>query len=168
MSLRSYVFSISFCVTVAAVALWFAPRPRNRHYPMETIDRRLSLLAGFGAINCGRVGIWQDPNRASDCAIRSLADRQPFYVRFVLLGIDSVVAVGLAGDDDGEVFAVEYDSEGWSSEISEQSVLSDHNRIIIEPCPRPIALRKSLTGRLTCFLPNPDAGNLMSPALGPY
>jgi hypothetical protein len=140
---------------------------------MTTMDGKLSVLAGRGAVaalNCGRVGIWQKPDAASSCAFRAFADRKPFYVRYWLQGIDSSVSVGWAGDTSGDVYVVEYDSMGWSTNgLAKGAELSDDNHIYIEPCPRPVKLRKTRTGRLTCFPPDPKArGNIMSPFFGPY
>ena len=170
MTPRIYKGYIVWCFVTVCLAACFAGCARSPDYPMKLIDDKLRSLAGKSATNCGRIGVWQKPNDASDCAIHSFADQKSFTIRFVLQGIDSIVAVGLASNSAGDMFAVEYDSNGWSSKgLSSRAQLSDRNRIFVEPCPKPIILRKSQTGRLTCYPPNPNAnGYLMSPVLGPY
>lgn len=156
---RLYAFVLVLFAGLAGALLWLTPRPRSRHYPMERIDRSLSLIAGMGATNCGRVGMWQDPNKASDCAMHAFSNREPFFVRFVLLGIDSTAAFGLAADSDMKVFAVSYDSPSfkWSTlSLPGQGALSDVGNITIESCPEPIVLRKS-EGMLTCYSPDSES-----------
>jgi hypothetical protein len=136
------------------------------------IDKKLLLLSGRGgaALNCGSVGIRQNPDSASDCALRALAHRSPFYVRYDLQGIDSEVSAGLAGDAAGNMYFVEYDSMGWETNgLSKGAEVTDGKHIYMEPCPNPVTLRKTRTGRLTCAKSDPNARhNIMSPTLDPY
>ena len=129
------------------------------------MNARLRTLAGADAINCGTVQVRQDPSAATNCALGAFTREDAFYVRYYVQGIDSEVAGGLAYDKKGNMSALEFDSMGWDSEgLSKGSRLADGNHIIVEPCPPPVALHKSHSGRLTCFPPDPKATrNLMSP-----
>ena len=139
---------------------------------MVLIDKQLVALSGRGgrALNCGWVGIEQSPDSASDCALSAYARKSPFYVRYNLQGIDSQVSAGLAGDAEGKVYFVEYDSMGWETEgMAREAKVTDGKHIYTVPCPSPISLKKTRTGRLTCAKSDPNAThNIMSPNFGPY
>ena len=135
------------------------------------LDEKLRSIAAHGpSFNCGWVGTRQKPDAASDCALAAFADKKPFYVRYDLQGIDSTVSAGLAGDLSGNVYFVEYDSMGWETDgLPKGAEVTDGKHIYTEPCPRPVKLRKTQTGRLSCVPPNPKARrNVMSPTFDPY
>jgi len=144
----------------------------NFAHATSLIDTKLHSLSGKGgsALNCGSVGIRQNPDSASDCALTAFAHKSPFYVRYNLQGIDSEVSAGLAGDAEGNVYFVEYDSMGWETDrLSKGAEVTDGKHIYVEPCPRPVTLRKTRTGRLTCTQSKPNASHdIMSPTLDPY
>ena len=163
---------VAVFVTIACL-----PNLRRRLLPMRDagtvlIDKKLRSLSSPGkpALNCGLVGIRENPTIASDCALNAFAHRSPFYVRYNLLGIDSEVSAGLAGDAQGNVHFVEYDSMGWETDgLAKGAEITDGKHIYTEPCPNPVALRKTRSGRLTCARGNPNASrNIMSPTLDPY
>jgi hypothetical protein len=162
------------------VAVTSAGTQANGVYPaqppepgMSLIDGKLRSMAGYGvtaALNCGWVGIRQDPTAASDCALKAFAHKRPFYVRYDLQGIDSSVSAGLAGGISGNVYFVEYDSMGWETDgLAKGAEVTDGKHIYVEPCPNPVKLRKTQTGRLSCVPPNRNAKqNIMSPTFDPY
>jgi hypothetical protein len=117
---------------------------------------KLVFLAGHRSIeplNCGRV-ILEEPNAASSaCALKAFANRKPFFVWYVLQGIDSNVSAGLAGDASGNVYFVQYDSAGFTTygaPLPEGAELSDLHHVYTEACPKPVKLRKTKAGRVTC------------------
>jgi hypothetical protein len=136
----------------------------------EVLDKRLLLLAGDAPVDCGTVGIREDASTASACAKRAFSANEAFIVRYRLQGIDSEVLVALAGTKHGHVYAVQYDSMGWSSDgLGKRARRLDANHNIVEPCPAPMRLSETGSHRLTCFPPDARAkGNIMSPTLGPY
>jgi len=136
----------------------------------DLLNKRLKLLAGETATDCGTVGIREDASSASLCAEKSFSAKRAFVVRYRLQGIDSEVMVALAGTNSGHVYAVQYDSMGWSSEgLGKNARLLDGNHDVVEQCPLPVQLRKTRSHRLTCFPPDPNAkGNIMSPTMEPY
>ena len=88
-------------------------RPRdfsNRH------ETSVAFWKTGAALNCGSVGIRQNPESATDCALTAFAHKFPFYVRYDLQGIDSQVSAGLVGDAGENVGFVEYDSMGWETD----------------------------------------------------
>ena len=149
-----------------------SPKKTNSAHATSLIDTKLLSLSGRGgsALNCGSVGIRQNPGSASDCALSAFTHRSPFYVRYNLQGIDSEVSAGLAGDAGGDVYFVEFDSMGWETDgLPKGAEVTDGKHIYVEPCPNPVVLRKTRTGRLTCTKSDPNAShNIMSPSLDPY
>jgi len=141
----------------ATAAISATPSVREYGYPLieefPVLSNRLKRLAGVGAIYCGSVGLKQEPDTQSDCALRTHADGKPFYVIYSSQGIDSLEAIGFAADAIGNVYALEYDSAGLSPEgLPKNLKLSDGNHITIERCSKPVNLRKAHSGRVTCFL----------------
>jgi hypothetical protein len=115
-------------------------------YATPALEERLRVLAGSGAINCGRVWGTQNPKASSDCALLSFQNKKPFYVQFDF--------EGLASDATGPLYGLEYHSWGWSPEKLPKSVeLSDGNRLLTAPCPKPVILSKTYDGKLTCAKP---------------
>jgi len=133
----------------------------------DPMQREFFALAGLTAVDCGRVKISHDLSSASECAMNAFESKKAFVVRYDL---DSQIAIGLAGNFAGYIFAIIYDRMGWSDEgISWPSVRSTNHYLIITPCPRPVKLRKTAGGGLTCFPPVPNAKpNIMSPNAEPY
>jgi len=139
---------------------------------MALIDKKLQSLSGGStrALDCGWVGIRENPNSASDCALRAFAHASPFYVRYNLQGIDSYVSLGLAGDAQGNAYFVQYDSMGWETGgLAKDTEGTDDNHILVTPCPNPVRLGKTQWGRLKCTKGDPSANrNIMTPSVEPY
>jgi hypothetical protein len=118
------------------------------------IRNRLAVLAGQGAINCGKVWPRTDPKPSSECVLKSFENHRPFYVLYDTqeIRIDSHFIDGLAGDKSGNLYDVEFDSMGRSSEgLSDDTQLVDGGHIFVEPCSKPITLSKSIYKGLTCI-----------------
>jgi hypothetical protein len=122
------------------------------NYPMPSMENRLRVLAGDGAINCGHVGRNKSARAASDCAVEAFAHLKAFTVYYDLWAIDSARSTGLAGDARGNVYAIDYDSRSWSSVgLSNEIELTDGNHIITVACPKPVKLIKNQDGTLGCI-----------------
>jgi len=118
------------------------------------IRNRLSVLAGQGAISCGHVTPHTNPGASSECVIKSFENHKPFFVIYDTqrIRIDSHFIDGLAGDNSGNLYDVEFSSMGWSAEgLSSTTQLLDGRHIFVEPCPKPIILRQSIYMGLTCL-----------------
>jgi hypothetical protein len=123
----------------------------------DPMQLELFALAGPIAVDCGRVRIRHNPSAATECVLNAFENKKAFLVRYDLRGIDSQVAVGLAGDLAGRAFGVAYDSQGWSDKgLHRPSVGNGDQHLITTPCPKPVKLRKTVNGQLTCFPPYPD------------
>ena len=115
---------------------------------------RLAVLAGHGAINCGEVTPRTDPEPSSKCVLESFDKHRPFYVLYDTqeFRIDSHFIDALAGDASGNLYDVEFSSMGWSTEgLSGRTQLLDGGHVFVEPCSKPITLRKSIYKGLTCI-----------------
>ena len=122
----------------------------------ELLYTRLQKLSGANAINCGAVDLKQPSDQATDCAQKAFAANKPFYVSYFVQGKDSQVASALAYNG-SKLSALEFDSMGWDSVgLKKGDHLTDDGHIMIEPCPRPYAIHKEQSGRLTC-LPSPSS-----------
>ncbi len=168
-----------FASTVALVVLVFVGWVALRGYRFlsvpsfppdlgpDPMQRELFALAGPTAVDCGRVEIRHDPSSASECVLNAFESKEAFFVRYDLPGMDSQVAVGLAGDRAGRAFGIAYDSMGWSGQPP-PSLRNEDKHLITTPCPKPVKLRKTARGQLTCFPPDPDAKPKLSPNAEPY
>jgi hypothetical protein len=129
--------------------------PSERDPTRRVINERLRAIAARGGkevIDChdadGR------PDAIADCALRALADGRPFYAKYYFQGIDSFGFTGFAGDADGNVYAVDYDSMGWMSlHLPKEAQLLDGNHTLVMPCPKPISLVKTIGSELACSRP---------------
>jgi hypothetical protein len=118
------------------------------------IRNRLKVLAGGNAVNCGTLNPWTDPKPSSDCVLKSFENRKPFLALYDTqeVSIDSRFIDGLAGDNLGNLYDVEFSSMGWSAQVlTGQSQLTDGGYILVEPCPKPITLTRSIYKGMTCI-----------------
>lgn len=130
----------------------------------DLLQRKMWAIAPHG-VDCGRTSPEENPNKATDCALTAFHEHKAFLVRFDLQGIDSAVAIGLAGTEEGVVTALFFDGDpsgGGGTSITRQVV---SQRV----CPTPTTLFKSPKGRLNCFPPNPNTERgIMSPTFQAY
>lgn len=128
---------------------WVASERDPTH---RLINQRLKALASKGssqAIDCRNS---PGPEAASECVLTAFAGRKPFYIRYYWQGIDSFGFRGLAGDEDGNVYEVDYDSMGWMNPQPDGGQLFDDNHTFVVPCPKPVSLAKKKDGSLTCYV----------------
>ena len=74
------------------------------------IDASARHLAGDGALDCGSVGIDEDPTKVDACVITSFEKHAPFYAVYAQQGIDSQVAMAFVSDG-SSVWTLSYDSD---------------------------------------------------------
>jgi len=117
----------------------------------EIMDRRLVVLAGNNAIDCGAVPVKGDTKKANDCARKALRQHKAFHVRYQFQGIDSQIFDGLAFDASRVGYGVVFDSMGISSDSEDGISMPDGSHTIVKRCPEPVKLRKTRTGTLSCF-----------------
>jgi hypothetical protein len=160
----------SFALIVVAAAFFTgcqkssAP-PASSASSNDPVQRKLQELAGSGATDCGRFKT-QAPAQikpGSDCALQAAQSRRPFYVAYDMPGL----TVGVAGNSEGKMFAVQMEPPGAVQSGAAAEVKS-------APCPA--QLRMAESGRVTCMTPGsmgmgtsggtPHGGMMMPPTAG--
>ena len=132
--------------------------------PSDLLEQRMQELAP-GAIDCGRVDIRADPEKATNCALDAFKNKKSFRVRYDLQGIDSNVAVGWVGTAAGTVTAISFDGDP----MGRGGTSASRQRVDEHACPQPLKLFRSPEGRLNCFPPHQNAKrDVMSPTFEPY
>lgn len=122
------------------------------NYAVPGMANQLIALAGNDAFDCGRVTRKQKPNAASDCVRKAFADSKPFYVSYDQYAWGGGYTVGFAKDTKGDLYFVEYGSEGWPPQPPSEGVhVSDDNHIRFGACPKPPTLFEVRDGELTCI-----------------
>lgn len=131
--------------------------PSQRDPEMRLIFDTLKNLATHGvghAIDCTDIPDNGKAAELSKCAMRAFAEHHAFIVRYYRTGIDSVGWHALAGDTNGNVTEVDYDSMGWMARnLPTGFEYIDDNHIIIAPCPLPVALAKYSDSSVSCVRP---------------
>jgi hypothetical protein len=121
---------------------------------LTVMEGRLRVLAGNGAVACGRMRANLNLKVVSDCARNAFRDKKPFYVYYILRRDSSVLADGIAGNSTGAVYAVTYANMQWSSLGPPHGAqLSDGGYILTQACPKPVKLLGANNEKLTCFPP---------------
>jgi hypothetical protein len=126
--------------------------PTNR-----LINDKLRDFAAHGSgqvTDCRRSRTAPTTDDLSECGNRAFAERKPFYVRYYREIDGWSLSHGLAGDADGNVIEAAYDSKSWLKiGLPKRAQLFDDNRLVVIPCPKPVALTKTENGELACALP---------------
>jgi hypothetical protein len=109
----------------------------------DSLDRRISSFAGWRTTNCGRVPSSGGHRDVTECALAAFAKNQPFQARYDIQGKDSVVSLGFVRTRSGELYLLLMDDEShgttWAQDVR------------VQPCPRPLSLKPTQMGRLTCY-----------------
>src|SRR5690348_5957173 len=71
----------------------------------DGVSQKLKEIAGSGATDCGRVTTQaaDQTQKASECAMSAAKSKQAFWVAYDMPGL----SVGIAGNKDGKLFAVQ-------------------------------------------------------------
>jgi len=121
---------------------------------LPVMQKRLQMLAGNDAIDCGIVRPTSTSVAASDCARHALAEWKSFYFYYVSPrgdSLGSVLAEGIAGDSGGDAYEVRYHNmRSFSWELRPGAQLSDGGYILTQRCPKPVHLWDFPYGKLTC------------------
>jgi TonB family protein len=143
-------------------------RGADNHPPSitDTIEDRLSLIAGKSAEDCGIIFIpLRAPDdekiaAAGDCAERALSEKKPFHVFYIINGIDGIGFMGLAMSAGGDVYQLSLATVMQGSRMR----YPDPNGGV-QPCPKPVRLERLPGGWLVCTAP--PAADPMSSSNGP-
>jgi len=109
----------------------------------DSVEQKLQEYAGAAATDCGRLDVKAAPDRsktAADCAMQARQSKHPFYVAYDMPGM----AIGVAGNAEGELFTVQSQGTGASAALTSGD------------CPS--QLRVASSGRVTCFAPGDMGG----------
>jgi hypothetical protein len=104
------------------------------------MDRKMRSIAGTKALDCGRVRVYEVAGPALKCARDAIARKHSFIVRYDLKGIDSVLSQGFAGNINGEVYSIKFDSY-WC----ERDADADDKCLRIEKCTQPVRIFENTT-----------------------
>lgn len=107
------------------------------------MDRRMRLIAGNDALDCGRVKVGGDPKASLTCARQAISKKRAFFVRLDSFGQDSFLSYGFAGNGSGKVYSVTFDSLGWSPD-PDTEILDNHHDAV-EICPKPVHIWKEVS-----------------------
>jgi hypothetical protein len=122
----------------------------------DLMEKRSQELSGMDSTDCGAVGVRENPQLATKCALRSFSEGKPFRVRYDLMGIDSDVAEGIASSAGGQVYELSFDGDPAGHEGTSRA----RQRAGVRNCPTPVHLWVNSNGRLECF--PPSGGSLTS------
>ncbi len=114
----------------------------------------LSSSSSGQTIDCGNTSMYKPEDKISLCAKTAFDNHN----RFLVLYSGSVgffrSSYGLAGDGDGDIYEVLYDSRGLLNlGLGKKSQVFAENRIRVTTCMKPVRLARTETGLLACVTP---------------
>lgn len=122
----------------------------------QLINKKLSSLSSPNSgrtIDCGSTSMNRPEDKVSLCALAAFADRKPFHVLYSRPFGFFQYAYGLAGDVEGNVYEVLYDSRGLLHlGLGKKWQVFDDNRIRVTTCIKPIHLGRTEEGMLACIV----------------
>lgn len=129
----------------------------------RVLDERLRTLASKGgtqAVDCAKATTLGKTDATAECALSAFANRKPFFVHYYLQYPDSFGYTGIAGDAEGDVYGVQYNSGQmlWGTGDvmgvpPREGQIFDDGHSYVMPCPKPTILSKTKNGTLTCARP---------------
>jgi len=107
------------------------------------------------ATDCGKSLMNPKSDDLAECGIRAFANRNAFYLLYYYRTLsERYLAHGVAGDAEGNVVEVAYDSRGLLQiAFPKRSKFFDGNRLVTTACIKPIVLFKTEGDELACAIP---------------
>lgn len=107
------------------------------------------------ATDCGEGLINPKSDDVAECGIQAFAKGSAFYLLYYYRTLyERYLAHGVAGDAEGNVVEVAYDSNGFLQiAFPTRSKFFDENRLVTTACIKPIVLIKTEGGELACAIP---------------
>lgn len=106
------------------------------------------------AIDCGKSVTSPKSVEVAECGIHAFAQRQAFYLLYYYTFAGRLMSHGLAGDAEGNVVEIDYDSKGWlKMAFPKRSQFSNDDRVATTPCLKPISLIRTENAELACAIP---------------
>lgn len=123
----------------------------------QFIGSRLTSLSasdGGNPTDCGSTTLNRPDAKITACAKAAFQDRKPFHILYYSAFGFFKSAYGLAGDANGNVYEVEYDSRGLLNlGLGQGSKVYDSNRVRVTTCMKPVRLGNTQEGLLACITP---------------
>lgn len=105
-------------------------------------------------IDCGSTTMPKPEPKVALCASAAFEDRKPFHALYANFGGFFHFGYGLAGDSQGNIYEVLYDSRGLLHlSMGRNSQVFDGNRIRVKTCMKPVRLGETEEGMLACVTP---------------
>jgi len=79
--------------------------------PKCNLQNELTVRAGSGATNCGQVALDMGTASVDACVVNAFLNHSPFFAQYARRGTDSEFAFGVAGDRQGKVTFLLWDSD---------------------------------------------------------
>lgn len=121
------------------------------------LDKLLEFaMHGSGkATDCGESLINPKSDDVAECGIQAFAKGNAFYLLYYYgTFTERYLSDGVAGDAEGNVVEVAYDSNGFLQiAFPTRSKFFDENRLVTTACIKPIVLIKTEDGELACAIP---------------
>jgi hypothetical protein len=142
-----------------------SPEP-DRAY-QHTLDKLKAFATHDGAMatNCGQIARPANSDEAAKCGINAFSKQKPFYLLYYSTFEARLMSHGVAGDGDGNVVEISYDSSGWLQiAFPKRSQFSDDGRMVSTLCIKPISLIQTDNSELACAIPlSPRASKMQIP-----
>jgi hypothetical protein len=147
-----------FILALVSILSWsFAAVGARSDQEDQLVGRRLtSLSASMGGrpIDCGSTSLNKPDAKVTACAKAAFDDHKPFRVLYFSTFGFFKSAYGLAGDEVGDVYEVEYDSRALLNLGSgRRTQVFDGNQIRVTTCVKPISLGSTQEDVLACITP---------------
>lgn len=152
-------------VLLLLLCLCTAPLPRKDSSALSAIEvpkdylirNKLQSLASTGhvdATDCGKTAMNKPEARVSRCVQSAFDNRRPFYVRYSYDGGILYISYGLAGDENGNVFEVVYNTRGLLNfNLGKNEQVFDDNQLRVTECIKPVTLGRTEEGMIACVTP---------------
>jgi hypothetical protein len=142
--------------------------PESDRVYQQNLDK-LKVFAAHGgatATDCGQIARPAKSNEAAKCGINAFSKQESFYLLYYDTFGARFMSHGVAGDGDGNVIEIGYDSKGWLQiGFPKRSQFSDDGRIVSTLCIKPISLVQTDNSELACAIPlSPRASIMQIPA----
>jgi hypothetical protein len=149
------------CLAIAAVAyctIHFSSRAHAQTNPMAQLinEKLISLSSSDGGrtADCGNSTMYRPDDKLTLCASNAFENRSPFRVLYSGPVGFFQSAYGLAGDAEGNVYEVLYDSRGLLNlGLGKNSQVFNDNRIRVTTCLKPVRFGRTGEGMLACITP---------------
>lgn len=131
--------------------------------------KSLSSPASGRTIDCGITSVGKASDSVSKCASAASSAGKPFFALYSGPSWSFFQsAYGLAGDAEGNVYEVAYDSRGLLNlNVGKKSEVFDQNQIMVTGCIKPVHLDRTEEGIVACVMPVNEQASEMAAHLQP-